>query len=64
MVLVKKVKFFHLSILRKIGQGNVFDDTLERKKKLQCLDYKNKELKQRKNWDFSKEVSPWFWSKN
>ena len=27
------------------------------------LDYKNKKLKKLKNWDFSKGVSPWFWSK-
>ena len=27
------------------------------------LDYKNKKLKKSKNWDFSKGVSPWFWSK-
>ena len=27
------------------------------------LDYKNKKLKKSKNWDFSKGVSPSFWSK-
>ena len=27
------------------------------------LDYKNKKLKNLKNCDFSKGVSPWFWSK-
>ena len=27
------------------------------------LDCKNKNTKQSKNWDFSKEVSPWSWSK-
>ena len=27
------------------------------------LGYKNKNLKKSKNWDFSKGVSPWFWSK-
>ena len=27
------------------------------------LDYKNKRLKKSKNWDFSKGVCPWFWSK-
>ena len=26
-------------------------------------DYKNNKLKKSKNWDFSKGVSPWFWSK-
>ena len=32
MVLVKKLKFFHLFVLRKVGRENVFDDILERKK--------------------------------
>ena len=27
------------------------------------VDYKNKKLKKSKNWDFSKGVCPWFWSK-
>ena len=27
------------------------------------LGYKNKELKKSKIWNFSKGVSPWFWSK-
>ena len=27
------------------------------------LNYKNKNFKKSKNWDFSKGVSPWFWSK-
>ena len=27
-----------------------------------CFDYKNNKLKKSKNWDFSKGVSPWFWS--
>ena len=29
-----------------------------------CFDYKKKQVKKSKNWDFSKGVSPWFWSKN
>ena len=45
-----------------IGQKNVFYDTLERKNAF--LGYKNKKLKKSKNWHFSKEVNPWFWSKN
>ena len=28
------------------------------------LGYKKKKLKNSKNWHFSKEVNPWFWSKN
>ena len=39
-----------------LGQENVFYDILERKNAF--LGYKNKELKQAKNWDFSKGVSP------
>ena len=27
------------------------------------LDYKSKKFKKSKNWDRSKGVSPWFWSK-
>ena len=61
MVFLKKVKFFHLFILGKKRPGNVFEDILERKSA--CLDYKNNKLKKLKNWDFSKGVSPWFFSK-
>ena len=32
MVLVKNLKIFHLFIIDKISQQNVFDDILERKK--------------------------------
>ena len=53
-----KLKFFRVSILGKIGQENVFDDILERKKP--CLEYKN-DLKKSKIWDFSKDVFSWFW---
>ena len=28
------------------------------------LGYKKKKMKESKNWDFSKKVNPWFWSKN
>ena len=60
MVLVKNLKIFHLFIFGKIREESVFDDILERKKAF--LDYK-KEKVQVKNWDFSKGVSRWFWSK-
>ena len=33
MVLVKNLKIFHLFIIGKISQQNVFDDIVERKKK-------------------------------
>ena len=39
----------------------MFDDILEKKKAF--LDYKTQKVKKVKNWDFSKGVSPWFWSK-
>ena len=58
MVLVKNWSFLEIFILRKIGQKNVFYDILEGRNAF--LDYKNKKLKKSKNWDFSKEVSPWF----
>ena len=45
-----------------MGQENVFYDILERKNA--CLGYKNKKETKSKSWDFSKEVNPWFWSKN
>ena len=39
----------------------MFYDFLERKNSF--LTYKNKKLKKSKSRDFSKGVSPWFWSK-
>ena len=61
MVLVKKGPFFRVLILGNIGQKNEFYDILERRNTF--IGYKNKKLKKSKNWDFSKGVSPWFWSK-
>ena len=61
MVLVQKRPFFQLFFLGNIGQANVFYDILEGKNAF--LGYKNKKLKNSKNLDFSKGVSPWFWSK-
>ena len=45
-----------------IAQENVFHDIQERKNDF--LGYKNKKFKKSKNWDFSKGLNPWFWSKN
>ena len=42
IVLVKNLKFYHLSIFGKIRQENVFDDILERKKAF--LDYQKQEV--------------------
>ena len=61
MVLLKNWSFFHLFSLNNIGQENVFYDILERKNAF--LGNKNKKFKQSKNWHFSKEVNPWFYSK-
>ena len=60
--LKKKWPIFPLFSLGNIGQENAFYDILERKNT--CLGYKNKKFKKSKNWHFSKEVNPWFWSKN
>ena len=51
MVLVKNWHFFHIIILGKRGQGNVFYDILERKNAF--LDHKNK-LKKVEKLGFSK----------
>ena len=57
-----KMAIFPTFFLGNIGQENVFYDILERKNAF--LGYKNKNFKKSINWDFSKEVNPWFWSKN
>ena len=62
MDLVKKLKIFHLFLLRKIVKENMFNDILERKASFCRL--KNREFKQSKTCDFSENVSPLFWSKN
>ena len=58
----KKVHCSNFFFLRNIDQENVFYDILERKNA--WLGYKNKKSQKSKNWHFSKEVNPWFWSKN
>ena len=45
-----------------IGKANVFYDILEGKNAF--LGYIKKKLKKLTNWNFSKGVNPWFWSKN
>ena len=62
MALVQKLTIYQPFLLGNIGQENVFYDILERKNAF--LGYKNKKFKKSKNWDFSKGVNPWFWSKN
>ena len=60
MLLVHPSIFLFFLIFGNIGQENVFYDILEEKNAF--VGYKNKEFKKWKNWDFSQEVSPWFWS--
>ena len=61
MILVKKLKFFHLLCLSKIDREKVFAHVLDRKEALK--DYKNNCLLKTQTWNFSKGVSPSFWSK-
>ena len=58
----KMAIFSNFFFLYNIGQENVFYNNLERK--IAFLSYKNKKFKKSKNWQFSKVVNPWFWSKN
>ena len=53
--------FSRFLFFRKIGHKNVFHDILEGRNAF--LYYKNKNFNKSTNWDFSKGVSPWFWSK-
>ena len=54
-------KIAHFLFWFNIGQENVFYNILERK--IAFVGYKNERFKQSKKWDFSRGVSPWFWSK-
>ena len=58
----KNGHFSMVVFLCNIRQETIFYDILERKNTF--LGYKNKKLKQSKNWQFSKGVNPRFWSKN
>ena len=58
----KMAIFLTSFFLDNIGQGNVFDDNLERKNAF--LGNKKKKIKKSKNCLFSKGVNSWFWSKN
>ena len=61
MILVKKLKFFHLLCLSKIDREKVLADVLDKKESFK--DYKNNCLLKTQNENFSKGLSPWFWSK-
>ena len=73
MMLVKKLKFFHLFCLSKIDREKVFADVLDKKadfkdyknnfghvllRKQAFLDNINMYLKRRQNWHFCKGDSP------
>ena len=58
----KNGNFCNFFFLASISPENVFYDIVERKTAFQG--YKNKKFKMWKNWHFSKEVKPCFWSKN
>ena len=58
MILVKKVKFFHLLYLSKIDREKVFADVLDNREAFK--DYKNNCLRKTQNENFSKGVSPSF----
>ena len=61
MILVKKLKFLHVSCLSKIDREKVFADVLDKKEAFK--DYKNNCVRETENENFSKGVSPSFWSK-
>ena len=58
MILVKKLKFFHVLCLSKIDREKVFADVLDKKEAFK--DYKNNCVRKTQNWNFSKGVSPSF----
>ena len=58
----KNGHFSKLFFLGNIGQENVFYDILERKNAI--LGYKNRKLKNSKNWHFSNGVNEWFLTEN
>ena len=58
----KNGNFCNFFFLASISPENVFYDIVDRKNAFQG--YKIKKFKKSKNWHFSKEVNPCFWSKN
>ena len=61
MTLVKKLKFLHVLCLSKIDREKVFADVLGKKEAFKG--YKNNCVRKPQNENFSKGVSPSFWSK-
>ena len=62
MVLVQTYPFFQFFLLGNIGQENVFNNILERKKRLSSLS--KEKVKKVEKLTFFQGVNPWFWSKN
>ena len=58
MILVRKLKFFHVLCLSKMDEKEVFADVLDKKEVFK--DYKNNCVRKTQNWNFSKGVSPSF----
>ena len=58
MILVKKLKFFHVLCLSKMDREKVFADVLDKKKPLKTI--KTTVYEKRKIRTFSKGVSPSF----
>ena len=58
MILVKKLKFFHLLCLSKIDREKVFADVLDKKEAFK--DYKNNCVQKTDKKNFFKGVSPSF----
>ena len=61
MILVKMLKFLHVLCLSKIDREKLFADVLDKKEAFK--DYKNNCVRKTENENFSKGVSPSFWSK-
>ena len=60
MILVKKLKCFHLFCLSKTDREKVFVDVVDKKEAFK--DYKNSCVRKTQNENFLKGVSPSFWS--
>ena len=58
-----KVSIFPFFCFREKRKENVFHGILERKKSFYAKKKKKKKFKKSKNYNFSIEVSPWFWPK-
>ena len=62
MILVKKLKFFHVLCLSKIDREKLFAGVLDKKEAFK--DYKNNSLRKTQNQNFSKGCGPSFLPKN